>query len=205
MANNDEVTDFDFEKFDNSLDDFFAEDDDFSEDIDFSEDVDFSETVDFSEDIDFSEEENFVAEDQNSIATEVVDNKMNTNESKMSDSKDPLLKLNVIVLELDWEISDKNVGEYISEINNLMAQYQKDRPIYLFFKLHAAIGEYILKKKARSHPDALKFMYGVYNSLKKALSEGVPLVEKNRMILDEVNNFKTLKQKMFPGFYPEVK
>ncbi len=177
MAKHDDINDF--EKFNNSLDNFFAEDDE------------------------FSEEENFVAEDQNSISTEVVDNKLNINESNMYDSKDPLLKLNVIVLEMDWEISDKNIGEYISEINHLMVQYQNDRPIYLFFKLHAAIGEYILKKKARSHPDALKFMYGVYSSLKNALSDGIPLVEKNKLILSEVNNFKILKKKMFPGFYPE--
>lgn len=179
MAKHDDVNTI--EEFDKSVDNFFAEDDE------------------------FSEEENLVVEEQDSISTEVVDNKININESNIFDSENPLLQLNAIVLEMDWEISDETLGKYLSEINNLMVRYQSDRPIYLFFKLHTAIGEYVLKKKVRSHPDALKFMSGVYSSLKNALSEGIPLVEKNKLILDEVNNFKILKKKMFPGFYPEEK
>ena len=143
-------------------------------------------------------------DDVNSI--EEIDNSVDIfflEDDEFSEVENPLLQLNAIVLEMDWEISDESLGKYLSEIKNLMIQYQSDRPIYLFFKLHATIGEYILKKKARAHPSALQFMYSVYGSLNRALSSGIPLVEKNRLILDEINNFKILKKKMFPGFYPE--
>ncbi len=201
--------------------DITAEDEDITaEDEDItSEDEDIT-----SEDEDItSEDEDITAEDEDitsedDITTEAVDNEIIVDESEDTEisqpskkndefaafnSKNPLHQLKVIVLEMDWEISDENLERYLSEIDSLIVNYRDDRPIYLFFKLHSAIGKYMLQKKARAHPEALKFLYGVYNSLENALSDGTPLVEKNKLLLGEVNNFKFLKKKLFPGFYPE--
>ncbi len=220
MAKDDDVSIFD--ELDDRLDDFFADDDELFNDDEFSEEVSLVEEVRLTEDLSLTEDESLVEEEslaiEDDFSTEAVGNKkivedsdnskisqpsMKIDESTTFDSENPLHQLKIIVLEMDWEISDENLEKYLSEINNLIVHYQNDRPIYLFFKLHAAIGVYMLKKKARAHPEALKFLYGVYNSLENALSDGIPLVEKNKLILAEVNNFKFLKKKLFPGFYPE--
>lgn len=205
MAKDDDVSIFD--ELDDKLDDFFAEDDDlFAEDDDLfsNESNDSVEDETSLEQDELDEESDLTAENSDTGFTsepETLDSI--SSDSSNFDSENPLERLKAIVLEMDWEISDENLNSYLNEINNLIENYKNDRPIYLFFKLHAAIGNYMLTKKARAHPDALKFLYGVYNSLEKALAEGNPLVEKNRMILNEVNNFKSLKKKLFPGFYSE--
>ncbi len=211
MDKDDDVSIFD--ELDDKLDDFFAEDDDlFAEDDD---DLFAVESDDLPED-EISIDQNDLA-DESDLAAEITNEQTSLSgvspepdtsnnvveDSNHYDSGNPLEQLKAIVLEMDWEISDENLNKYLDEITNLIENYKNDRPIYLFFKLHAAIGNYMLSKKARAHPDALKFLYGVYNSLEKALSVGLPLVEKNKMILTEVNNFRCLKQKLFPGFYSD--
>lgn len=207
MAKDDDVSIFD--ELDDKLDDFFAEDDDlFAEDDD---DIFANENSGIAED-EVSAGQNESA-DESDLAAEITNEQTSVSDtssepdmpedSNRYDSENPLEQLKAIVLEMDWEISDENLNKYLNEINNLIENYKNDRPIYLFFKLHAAIGNYMLTKKARAHPEALKFLYGVYNSLEKALAEGLPLVEKNKMILSEVNNFRSLKKKLFPGFYSD--
>lgn len=219
MAKDDDVSIFD--ELDDKLDDFFADDDDlFSEDGDVLSEGDDELAVEddsFEDDSgeDYREEPDSDVDilqsqaDDNGGALDPADTTVTPPVEKEYEQTDdtsgnPLQQLKAIVLEMDWEISDENLEKYLAEINRLIVSYQNDRPIYLFFKLHAAIGEYMLKKKARAHPDALKFLYSVYNSLEKALKDDVPLVEKNKMILAEVNNFKSLKKKLFPGFYSKA-
>ena len=211
MAKDDDVSIFD--ELDDKLDDFFAEDDDlFAEDdddifADESDDLTKDEVaIEQNELADESDQTAEIAKEQTSVSDTFSEPETSNNvveDSNCYNSENPLEQLKAIVLEMDWEISDENLNKYLNEIKNLIENYKNDRPIYLFFKLHATIGNYMLTKKARAHPDALKFLYGVYDSLEKALSVGLPLVEKNRMILSEVNNFKSLKKKLFPGFYSD--
>jgi hypothetical protein len=62
----------------------------------------------------------------------------------------------------------------------------------------------MLCKKAGAHPDALKYLYQVYNSLEKVINKNYSSFDKNKLLLNEVNNFKNLKAKMFPSVYSSV-
>jgi len=191
LAKDDDVSIFD--ELDSRLDDFFADDDDL-----FSEDDDLFSEDDNDPAVNSVDDDEPVADSAN-----VEINQLSVPDPEKMDKVDneaPLNRLKAIVLEMDWEISDENLNKYLSEIQRLIEFYENDRPIYLFFKLHATIGKYMLLKKAQAHPDALKFLYSVYNSLEKAIIDGLPLLDKNKLILHEVNHFKNLKNKLFPDF-----
>ena len=199
MAKDDDVSIFD--ELDSRLDDFFADDDDdlFSEDDDIFSDGEDNTANSGDNDEPVADSLNIETEPPPEPEPEVKSS------SDLFDEEAPLNRLKVIVLEMDWEISDENLNRYLSEIHRLIECYKDDRPIYLFFKLHAAIGKYMLLKKAQAHPDALRFLYSVYNSLEKAIISDVSILEKNKLIINEVNNFKNLKNKLFPDFYTKKK
>lgn len=174
-----------FDELDSRLDDFFADDD-----------------------LIVEESTDFLSDDLNIDSLDVTDIKQSAPDVPASKShynpKAPLDELKAIVLEMDWEINDENLNKYLDEIAGLKDVYRTDRPICLFLKLHDSIGQYMLHKKAGAHPEALKFLYQVFNSLEKLFTKDLSLREKNTLILTEVTKFKNLKAKMFPQLYAAV-
>lgn len=193
MAKNDDLSIFD--ELNSRLDDLFADDDD---DLSFED----SEIAEDNE-IATASVESEIPVVVDSVNTKNVQSPASDKAHNFVDSEKPLHQLKAIVLEMDWEISDENLNRYLDEISSLLDFYKEDRPIYLFFKLHLTIGKYMLAKKARAHPAALKFLYNVFNSLEKALQSNLPLLEKNKLILQEVQNFKDLKIKLFSDLYKD--
>lgn len=175
-----------FDELDSRLDDFFA-DDDIAEDE--STDMFSNELV-----VDLSETSNMKDPAPNAPVSK----------QKINSNNGPLDSLKVIVLEMDWELNDENLNKYLDEIERLKILFKDDRAIYLFFKLHSSIGKYMLYKKASADPDALKFLYQVFNNLEKVILKNYTTLEKNKMILTEVANFKNLKARMFPDNYTSV-
>lgn len=176
-----------FDELDSRLDDFFAEDDLVEED-----------SGEFLTDDFFLDDEEPEMEDM----FEPQKSDMNMPEINTENTANsPLDSLKAIVLEMDWEINDENLSNYLDEIENLKNKYLDDRAVFLLFRLHNAIGRYMLHKKAAAHPDALKFLYQIFNSLEKVITKDLPVVEKNKVSLNEVANFKNLKARMFPDKY----
>jgi hypothetical protein len=115
-------------------------------------------------------------------------------------SNNPLNNLKAIVLEMDWEISDDNLSNYINEISRLMTVYSNDKVLFLFFKLHNSIGKYLISKKASAHPDSIKFLHSVFSSLEKVINTpNISGKERNDLVLEEVKNFKRLKEQIIPA------
>lgn len=179
-----------FDELDSRLDDFFAEDDLVEDDSgEFLSD-------DFFLDEDESEMEAMFEPEQQEMNLPEINTEKTVNS--------PLDSLKAIVLEMDWEINDENLSNYLDEIDNLKQNFIKDRAVYLLFKLHTAIGKYMLHKKASAHPDALKFLYQIFNSLEKVVTKDLSVYEKNKIALNEVSNFKNLKARMFPDRYTQA-
>ena len=175
-----------FDELDDRLDDFFSEED--------TEDDDTAEFLsdDFFLDMDSSEVDIF-----ETYSPEILVQEIKTE----NNTKSPLDSLKAIVLEMDWEINDENLSKYLDEINSLQQSFIGDRAIYLLLKLHNAIGKYMFHKRAGADPDALKFLYKIYNSLERVMTTNPSVYEKNKIVLDEITNFKHLKMRMFPGKY----
>ncbi len=106
--------------------------------------------------------------------------------------------LKAILLEMDWEINEDNLNNYLNEISLLLNCYSDDRVIYLFLKLLKSLGHYMLYKQSNANPDVLKFLYNSFGCIEKIISEKMTEYDRNLLILKETEKFKQLKSTIFP-------
>jgi hypothetical protein len=113
------------------------------------------------------------------------------------DADSPIRDLKALVFSIDWEITDETMVDFLKETKKLQQKYKDDQILSLFLKLHTSIGKYIKAKKARAHPDAIKFVASVYKSFEKVLlSPKMPASQKKQLLSAEVKKFKDFKQRV---------
>jgi hypothetical protein len=109
----------------------------------------------------------------------------------------PLKGLKAILLSIDWEITDRTMESLLNEIKNVEYIYGEDKIILTFLQLLGSIGRYVKANKGRAHPNATRVINSVYDALEKvALTEGMSRAEKEKRLLEEVANFKKLKEQV---------
>ena len=107
----------------------------------------------------------------------------------------PLKALKAVLLSVEWEITDSSLESLINELKSLEDFYKDDKLILAFLRLLNSIARYIKVRKGKSHPGATSLLTSVYNGLEKVtLSEGMSRKEKERILLQEVEKFKRLKE-----------
>jgi hypothetical protein len=108
-----------------------------------------------------------------------------------------LEKLKSLVLSIDWEITESCLTDLIDETDTLLSQYQNDRFSHTLLRMLKAVGRYIRKRQARSHPDAIKRIMSVFASLEK-LTGSLNLEEETRkgIVAKEIAAFKKLKEQV---------
>ncbi len=109
----------------------------------------------------------------------------------------PLVELNAIVLSLDWEISDDTLGRLLNEIDRLKAMFADEKLLFMFLQVLSSIGKYISMKKVKAHPDSIKLLHSVFTGLDRVLNTpNMAEVEKKRILVNEVRQFKNLKERI---------
>jgi len=109
----------------------------------------------------------------------------------------PIKNLKALVYGIDWEITDDSMMAFLKEVHRLEQQYQNDKILSMFLKLHDSIGKYIKAKKARAHPDAIKFVTSVFKNFEKVLlTPGMSEIQKKRLLSGEVQKFKDFRQRV---------
>jgi len=107
----------------------------------------------------------------------------------------PLKALKAVLLSVEWEITDDSLESLIDELKTLDDFYKDDKLILAFLRLLNAIARYIKARKGKSHPGATSLLISVYNGLEKvALSERMNRKEREKILLQEVEKFKRLKE-----------
>lgn len=128
-------------------------------------------------------------------AQKTAQNNGSSNESADNDS--PVKDLKALVFGIDWEITDDIMVSYLKEVKRLQQQYQNDQILSMFLKLHESIGKYIRAKKARAHPDAIKFVTSVFKNFETVLlTPNMSEPQKKRLLSGEVKKFKDFKQRV---------
>lgn len=113
------------------------------------------------------------------------------------DADSPIRNLKALVFSIDWEITDETMVDFLAETNRLKRRYKDDQILSLFLKLHESIGKYIKAKKARAHPDSIKFVASVYKNFEKVLlSPKMKESQKKQLLSGEVKKFKDFKQRV---------
>jgi hypothetical protein len=108
-----------------------------------------------------------------------------------------LEKLKSVVLSIDWEITEACLTDLVSETDTLMPHFQEDRIPHALLRMLRAVGRYIRRHKAQAHPDAIKRIMSVFDSLEKII--GNPQMTeaiKKEIVAKEIAAFKRLKQQV---------
>lgn len=109
----------------------------------------------------------------------------------------PIKDLKSVILSLEWEITDQVMQKLGEEIRNLEKQSKKDKIAVAFLQLLGSLGKYIRKKRAEAHPDSIRLLHAVYEQLELVmLSKTLSDAEKKKMLVAQVNNYKTLKEEI---------
>jgi len=115
-------------------------------------------------------------------------------EGSAEGAENPLKDLKAEVLSIDWEITDRVMTRFINEVERLRETYRNDKVLLVFLRLLDSIGNYVKINKGKAHPNAIKLLNSVYNSLEKVLQlKGTTEEERGKILSIEVERFKRLK------------
>ena len=115
----------------------------------------------------------------------------------------PLKDLKSTILAIDWEITDDALVAFIDQVDELTDQHADDKVVRTFLKILKSLGKYIRTHKSKAHPDTIKRIMAVYDSLEQALvNDELSGDQKEKMLQDEVREFKELKAKIIQSRSP---
>lgn len=106
---------------------------------------------------------------------------------------DPLENLKAVILEMEWEIGDRNLTTYLGELKRLGARCRHDKALSIYIKLLDTLGRYLKSKKAAAHPETVSFLKALFDSLEAAVGPGMTEGEKHRTAAAHVREFKRFK------------
>jgi len=108
-------------------------------------------------------------------------------------SGDSLENLKAVILEMEWEIGDKNLDAYLRELKYLSERCGHDKALSIYVKLLDTVGRYLKAKKAAAHPSTVSFLKSLFDSLEAAVGPGMSEAEKNRSAAVHVREFQRFK------------
>jgi len=140
-------------------------------------------------------------EEQDKDVTQVLDERIepeetgSTGKKETSKEESPLAPLKSIVLSLDWEITDEAMDDFLRETETLRSRCEEDQVLLTFVQILQALGKYIKRHKARTHPDAIRLLSTSFESLEKAFEDKTLSDVDRKALLDEkIREFMSLKQ-----------
>ncbi len=174
----------------NRLDELFSEDDVFESEgpLEIADSAEGGGADDFFEEGADTGDESGTAD--YSAATEEVGNGLDR-------AEDPVHNLKALVSEIEWEITDEVMQSFLDEVGILKEKYRQDTILLMFLRLHESIGRYIRARKARAHPDAIKFVNTLFASFEKVIrNPEMPKEQQKRLLSGELKSFKAFKTRL---------
>jgi hypothetical protein len=115
-----------------------------------------------------------------------------------------LKDLKVLVLSLEWEITDSVMDSLVKEVGKLKPKGDKDPVIKTYLSLMDLLGKYIRVKKGGAHPESFTLMGSVYESMESVLANpGMPENQRKRLVLEQVQKFNRIKKSISTPKVPE--
>jgi hypothetical protein len=115
-----------------------------------------------------------------------------------------LKDLKVLVLSLEWEITDSVMDSLVKEVGKLKPKGDKDPVIKTYLSLMELLGKYIRVKKGGAHPESFTLMGSVYESMETVLANpGMPENQRKKAVLEQVQKFNRIKKSISTPKVPE--
>ncbi len=110
-----------------------------------------------------------------------------------SSSEQDLLTLKALVLGIDWEITDRDLGALRNEVVRLEKKFTGNRPKLILLQGIGTLAAYIKLKKGETHADAFKLLHLFYESLEKIVVKPRNREEEKAILFPAVERFNTFK------------
>ncbi len=108
-------------------------------------------------------------------------------------SEQDLLTLKALVLGIDWEITDRDLGALRSEVVRLEEKFSGSRPKLILLQGIGTLAAYIKLKKSNTHADAFKLLHLFYESLEKMVVKPRSREEEKAILFPAVERFNAFK------------
>lgn len=106
----------------------------------------------------------------------------------------PLQVLKVLVLSIDWEISEDTVRGFLQEIHRLIKKHADDPVNRKWFELLTGIGHYVYKRKTDIHPEAIRLLHAIYADLEATFfADRMPEQRRRERLLNRVAEYNRLR------------
>ena len=106
----------------------------------------------------------------------------------------PLTRLKLIVLSLDWEITDQILQELADEVKELGKLWEGDRVAQVYLQGLDKIGRYLRNEGAYAHPNAIKLLLTFFYDFEKIISSpDITGHEISALLKSDVRKFKILQ------------
>ncbi|WP_028323584.1 hypothetical protein [Desulfatirhabdium butyrativorans] len=109
-------------------------------------------------------------------------------------SDHPLQVLKALVLSIDWEISEDTVSGFLLELGRLQKTHADDPVNRKWFELLVGIGNYILKRKADIHPEAIRLLHAVFQDMEASFyPDRTPAAQRKERLLSRISEYNRLR------------
>ena len=107
----------------------------------------------------------------------------------------PIYKLKKIVLNLEWEITDDLMEQYIEQLNQLKEIFKGDKHLMLLIKLQYVLGNLIRTRKGDTPHYGFKMLRTLFNSMNRIVSDkSLTKNIKQQIITKELERYHKLKK-----------
>ncbi len=107
---------------------------------------------------------------------------------------EPLTCLKATILGLEWEVTDKGLNQFNSQIAEIREHFMNNKSAQVLIQGLQALGGYITDERADAHPDAFSMLHSFYEGLELLLDEkNIDKEEKQNVLIDRVNRLNALK------------
>jgi hypothetical protein len=107
----------------------------------------------------------------------------------------PIYKLKKIVLNLEWEITDDLMDQYIEQLNQLKETFKGDKHLMLLIKLQYVLGNLIRTRKGDTPHYGFKMLRTLFNSMNRIVSDkSLTKNIKQQIITKELERYHKLKK-----------
>jgi len=109
----------------------------------------------------------------------------------------PLSELKNLVLSIDWEITDKVLADFLTQVKSLKAQYHDDKIVLMFLQILGSLGEYIKTNRGKAHPKTFKILNSVFARLDAVVrTGGMSDTEKKKNLQTAMQRYKMLREEI---------